>query len=153
MPLIKKAWAASNKVSFYSADKNKIVGKHDGAREKVRPALRRDDFVSENVLCQCTTAEHTAAYTDGFQAVKETADMADSPSGGAHASGVGNQVSDLRVAATDVFNRPAPFTEYLQITAPDNQAPAVAKNAHERSGRRAENVNGLKGFPMAALVA
>src|SRR5277367_512373 len=128
MPLIQKARAASNKVSFYSADKYKIVGKHDGAREKVRPDRRRDDFVSENFLCQCTTAKHTAAYTDGFQAVKETANMADGASGGAHARGVGNQVSDLRVAAADVLNRPGPFTEYLQITAPDNQAPAVAKN-------------------------
>jgi hypothetical protein len=110
MPLIEKARAASSQESFYSADKYEIVGKQDCAREKMRPPLRRDDFILESVLSQRSTAKHPTGYTHGFQPVKETADMTDSASGGAHARRAGNQIGNLGLAIVDVVHGPGPLT-------------------------------------------
>ena len=105
MPLIKKARAASSKVSFYSAGQIRNCRKALQRPRKSEGGFSRDDFIFESVLCQCSTAKDTTGYADGFQPVKETADMTDGSSGGAHARRVRNQIGDLGLAAADVVQR------------------------------------------------
>ena len=66
--------------------------------------------------------------------MKETTDVADSPSGGAHARGVGNKIRNLQLTGAYVDGRPGALKPQVQIEPPEDDAAGVEQQAAENSG-------------------